>query len=204
MDRSQAGRLRHYAGGLRIWRPIVNSSVPADQKENQIHALRAALGWLELGVPREALDELDRLPDQAQDTAEVLDVRWIILANLKDWDAAVLVSSKLIAVAPNHASSWLNHAYALRRATDGGLLAAFNVLARMASKFTDEPTIPYNLACYTCQLQRGGAETMAWFERALAIGNPAELIAMALKDSDLAPVRSLIEKLPAKKKRRAK
>ena len=65
----------------------------------------------------------------------------------------------LIAAAPDRAVGWLHHAYALRRATGGGLLAAFNALSPVADKFPDEATIPYNLACYTCQMQRDANET---------------------------------------------
>jgi hypothetical protein len=173
-----------------------------DVKQLQLHVMRAALGWLELGLPEEALVELNRLPAERQSHPDVLELRWMMLANQRDWDAAVQVSSQLIQAAPDRASSWLHHAYALRRATDGGLLVAFNVLASAAPKFTDEPTIPYNLACYTCQLNRGGAETLAWFERALAIGKRDDLIEMALEDPDLAPVRALIEQLPAATRRR--
>lgn len=162
------------------------------------HHLRAAIGWLELDLPREALAELDRLPAGAQENPDVLEVRWLVLAHVKDWDAALPVTERLVELAPDRASSWLHHAYALRRASGGSLIAAFQTLAPMAAKFPNEPTIAYNLACYTCQLQRGGAETMTWFERALTIGNPLELIEMALNDSDLAPVRDLIEPLRKK------
>ena len=54
------------------------------------------------------------------------------------------------------------------------------------------PIIPYNLACYACQLGRDAAETMDWFERALLVGDAREMLEMALKDSDLEPVWPLI------------
>ena len=181
----------------------INCDVPVAPTNIHLQTLRAALGWLELGLPRDALDELAQLPTDAEDNADVLEVRWMIHADMKDWSAAMLASSKLIMIAAERASSWLHHAYAVRRASDGGLLRAFNLMAPVASRFPEEPTIPYNLACYTCQLQRGGTETMAWFERALAIGNPTELIQMALNDPDLAPVRDLIKKISAPKKRHA-
>lgn len=163
--------------------------------------LSAAVGWLELGLPQDALAELDQMPEEARELPDVLEVRWLILADLKQWDIALQISERLIAVAPESAASWLHHAYAVRRASSGGLAAAFEVLAAVSDKFA-EPTIPYNLACYTCQLQRDSAETMRWFERALALGNPAELIEMALKDPDLEPVRDLIKPLGAKFRQR--
>jgi hypothetical protein len=177
--------------------------VPVDQNQLQLHTLRAALGWLELGLPREALEELDRLPEELlKKNADVLEVRWMILAQMKNWDEALITSCRLVAAAPDRASSWLHQAYATRRAIDGGLENAYGILSGIVTDFPDEPTIPYNLACYTCQLKRPPEETMQWFERALAVGKPSELIEMALRDDDLAPVRSLIEQLTTAKKRR--
>ena len=156
------------------------------------HHLRAAVGWLELGNATEALVELDQLPAAAQAHADVLEIRWLVLAEQRDWHAANEVGLALINAAPERASSWLHHAYALRRAGDGGLMAAFTALVSVADKFPAEPTLTYNLACYCCQMQRDPAEAMAWLRRALAVGEPKAILAMALRDPDLAPLRETI------------
>jgi hypothetical protein len=88
----------------------------------------------------------------------------------------------------------------LRRAPTGGLLAAFNALAPVAERFPREAIIPYNLACYTCQLQREPSETITWLERAMAAGDRKEILAMAIKDPDLEPLRAEIAKLAKKLK----
>jgi hypothetical protein len=166
--------------------------------KSEIHVLNAAVGWLELGLTGDALKELDQLSAGAQEQPDVLEVRWLILADLSEWDRALEISTKLVQVASEQPSSWLHHAYAARRATDGGVLKAFNILASAASRFPKESTIPYNLACYTCQLQRGAAATMDWLERALDAGNAKDMLDMALNDSDLQPVRELVQRLAQK------
>jgi predicted Zn-dependent protease len=171
---------------------------PMDLTGADLHHLKAAVGWLELGNPAESLVELDAMSETFQDHVDVLEARWLALAQLQRWEAAAKVARALIAAAPERPVGWLHHAYALRRASTGGLLAAFNALTPVASKFPGESTIPYNLACYTCQMQRDASETMAWLRQAIAAGERKEIIAMALKDPDLEPLRAEIEKLAKK------
>jgi hypothetical protein len=163
-----------------------------------LHHLKASVGWLELGNPAEALSELDSMSESLQQHVDVLEARWLALAQLQRWEAAAIVGRSLIAVAPDRPAGWLHHAYALRRSSTGGILAAFNALSPVAEKFPAESTIPYNLACYTCQMQRDASETMAWLKRALAAGERKEILAMALKDPDLEPLRAEIAKLARK------
>ena len=160
-----------------------------------LHYLKAAVGWLELGNASESLLELDHLSEAMQSHPDVLETRWLALAQNQRWDAAAKVGRALIAAAPDRSIGWLHHAYALRRATTGGVLAAFNALSPVADKFPREPTIPYNLACYTCQMQRDADETLAWLRQAMKAGKRQEILAMALKDPDLEPLRAEIAKL---------
>ncbi len=159
------------------------------------HQLRAAVGWLELGNAIEALAELEQLSAAAKAHADTLEIRWLVLAEQRQWEAANEVGHALIAAAPERASSWLHHAYALRRSASGGLPAAFSALASVADKFPAEPTLTYNLACYSCQMERDPAETLTWLRRALACGEPKAILAMALQDPDLAPLREMIARL---------
>jgi predicted Zn-dependent protease len=171
---------------------------PMDLRQPDLQYLRAAVGWLELGNAVEALAELDQLSEPLQAHPDVLETRWLALAQNQRWDAAAKVGRALIAAAPERAVGWLHHAYALRRATGGGLLAAFNALAPVADKFPKEATIPYNLACYTCQMHRDAAETLAWLQQAMTAGKRKEILARAMEDPDLEPLRAEIAKLAAK------
>jgi predicted Zn-dependent protease len=152
------------------------------------HQLRAAIGWLELGNPQEAAAELDRLGPEARSHPDALDVRWQIHAAARNWDACLEVAQKLVQQHPSRASGWIHRAYALRRATGGSLEAAMNALLPASKEFPDLPLIPYNLACYCCQLQRL-PEARQWlshaFEIAEQLGEKPGLRRVALNDPDL-------------------
>lgn len=150
----------------------------------ETHYLIAAVGWLELGNTAEAAVELERLNPELQRHPDVLEVRWLVHAQEKDWDRGLAVSLDLLEQVPDRASTWLHHAYALRRATGGGLEKAWDALLPAFERFPEESTIPYNLACYACQLGRL-AEARQWLERALKKGGKQKIKTMALNDDDL-------------------
>ena len=163
-----------------------------DMPAPDVHHLRAAVGWLELGSAHETLVELEKLDASRQLHPSVLETRWLALAQLQRWEPAADTARALIAAAPERAVGWLHRSYALRRVRGGGLQAAYDALLPVAHQFPREPTIPYNLACYTCQLQRDSAETFAWLEKAVVAGEGEEIFRMALSDPDLAPLHAQI------------
>jgi tetratricopeptide (TPR) repeat protein len=152
-----------------------------------LHYLSAAVGWMELGVPAEAEAELDRISAANQSHPDVLEVRWVILAQTRRWEKALRVAQSLLKCAPNRSSGWLHRAYSLRRVTQGGLQQAWDALLPAYEKFPEEPTIAYNLSCYACQLSQL-EEARAWIKRALKIGAKPTIKAMALDDPDLEPL----------------
>jgi len=85
------------------------------------HHLSAAEGWLGLGNLAEARAELDRIAPALQNHPDVLDVRWSLLAEEKDWPAALALARTRLQLAPKSAAGWLHQAYALRRVPGGGL-----------------------------------------------------------------------------------
>jgi tetratricopeptide (TPR) repeat protein len=147
-------------------------------------ALSAALGWLELGNPTEALAELDRVTQANRSHSDVLELRWTAFAELKQWDRALLAASEMVGVHPDKASGWLHRAYALRRVAQGGLVQAWEALLPAADRFQQEVIIPFNLACYACQLQRV-EEARIWLRRAMSVGGDTKVRRMALNDDDL-------------------
>jgi len=150
--------------------------------------LQAAIGWLELGNPREATAELELINPRHRHHPAVLDARWEIHAAAKNWDACLDVARTEIEHAPDRVDGWVHRAYALRRATHGTLEAAFEALRPAVEKFPELPLIPYNLACYCCQLGQL-TEAREWlaqaFARAEPLGEKQGLRAIALQDSDL-------------------
>ena len=75
----------------------------------------------------------------------------------------------------------------LRRAPAGGLRPAREALLPAAEMFPEEPVIPYNLACYACQLERL-EEARVWLRQAMQIGEKKAIQQMALADEDLKPL----------------
>ena len=158
------------------------------------HYWSAAIGWLELGNLNEARAELDLISSAGRDHPDVLEVRWLICAEQKHWEEALEAARALLSVAPKRSSAWLHQAYALRRVPQGSLQQAWDALLPAYQKFPKESTIPYNLACYACQMdQLDTART--WFKRALAIGGKERIQTMALADPDLKPLWGEIKEL---------
>jgi predicted Zn-dependent protease len=160
-----------------------------------IHRLRAAEGWLELGNETEALHELDDISPSEKNHPAVLELRFQILAKKGEWDVCREIAEMITRQVPDFAGGWLHLAYATRRATGGGEQAAFEILNRVTEKFPEEPIIPYNLACYVCQIGRL-PEARDWLKRAFAVGDATQIKLMALKDADLKP---LWEEIPLMK-----
>lgn len=158
------------------------------------HHLSAALGWAELGNGTEAKVELAKVQATLASHPTVLEVTWSVHALQKDWASALQVAEQLVQTAPDQAAGWLHRAYAMRRAPSGGLKAAWDALLPAVDRFPQESTIPYNLACYACQMSRPD-DARRWFQRALAVGDKAKLKAMAASDPDLEPLRAELKKL---------
>jgi tetratricopeptide (TPR) repeat protein len=148
------------------------------------HFYEAASGWLGLGNPGEARAELAQISIELRQKADVLELEWAIDATEKNWKAALETARKILRVAPDRCTGWLHQAYALRRVEDGGLQAAWDALFPAVEKFPEESTIPFNLACYACQMNRLD-EARRWLQRALEVGEKKEVKEMALHDSDL-------------------
>jgi predicted Zn-dependent protease len=158
------------------------------------HYLSAAIGWMELGVADEAEAEVNRISAERQTHPDVLEVRWVILAQTRRWDAALKTARTLVDQAPQRSSGWLHQAYSLRRVTKDGLQQAWKALLPAYEKFPREPTIPYNLSCYACQLNQI-EEARAWLRRALKLGDREKIKQLALDDPDLEPLWDEIREL---------
>jgi len=160
------------------------------------HYLSAAVGWMQLGELSEAKQEVGRISPEWRGHPDVMQVRWLIHAELREWEDCVTIAEETIAVAPDHASGWINHANALfflRRTRE-----AYAELGPIAERFPTNEAIAYNLACYACQLGLL-PESQNWLGRALAIaakvGERGRIKKMALEDPDLKPLWREIRRL---------
>jgi tetratricopeptide (TPR) repeat protein len=146
------------------------------------HYLEAAVGWVELGNPSEALKELDLISVANQNCAQVLEVRWQVHARTESWDKSLPVAQEFCKAAPGLPQPWLHQAvslYRLNRTEE-----AWNLLLPFAQKFPRSWVIPYDLACYACQLGKTD-EGRRWLRKALDLGDSKEVKLLALADPDL-------------------
>jgi predicted Zn-dependent protease len=158
------------------------------------HHVSAALGWLGLGDLTEARAELAKVSRKNRHHPAVLEARWAVSAQAKDWRKALAIAQTELDRAPEESSGWLHRAYALRRVKGGGLAQAWDALLPAAGQFPDEPVIPYNLACYACQMQQFEV-AWEWLHRAVAAGKKDFIKNLALTDDDLKPLWPEIKKL---------
>lgn len=159
-----------------------------------IHHLNAAEGWLGLGSAAEAIAELAQIEPSLQRHPEVLEMKWQILASEGQWSVCAEVGAELVTDNPDRAFGWIHRAYALRRTPGGGLKSAYDSLVPAADKFPEIWLIPYNLACYECQLGNLTA-AKTWLVKATARGELQSIKRMAQIDPDLVPLKAWISSL---------
>jgi tetratricopeptide (TPR) repeat protein len=150
-----------------------------------VHHLRAAEGWFELGNFNEATEELKHIAPKSRLHPDVLMVRWDIYAGLQNWEFAYTIAQALVAVAPEEAAGWINRSFALHKMKRSR--EAWANLFPAAKMFPKESTIPYNLACYSCQLGNL-TEAWNWLDKAIEIGEADKIKSQAMDDADLKPL----------------
>jgi tetratricopeptide (TPR) repeat protein len=146
------------------------------------HFLNAAIGWLELGNSREALNELSQIEPAFKNDAQVLEITWQAFARTEKWDQSLPVAQTFCEIAPGLPEGWLHQAvslYRLNRTEE-----AWKLLLPMAKKFPRSWVIAYDLACYACQLDRV-PEARRWLRKAFKLGEASEVKLLALADPDL-------------------
>jgi len=151
--------------------------------------LRSAEGWLELGDPAEASQEIAKIRANLRLHPDVLEVCWQICVRTRTWDCSLTVARSLIERAPDRPNGWINLSFALHELNRTP--EAWDNLFKVAEKFPGEPTIAYNLACYGAQLGRLW-EAEQWLKQAFKVGDATLLKRLALSDADLKPLWKLI------------
>ena len=154
--------------------------------------VNAALGWLELHRAGDARAELQQVGTAHAAHPEVLEVWWRIHAAERNWGEALRVAEMELMTAPDRLSGWVDRScslHELRRTEE-----AREALLPAVKKFPRASLIPYNLACYACQLGHR-QEACRWLSEAVARADKTEIKRLALNDPDLAALREQIEQL---------
>ncbi|HEX4084142.1 MAG TPA: hypothetical protein VHY22_04465 [Chthoniobacteraceae bacterium] len=121
----------------------------ADTREWQ-RPLLAADGYLYLGMPAEALEELDSIDPAAQESSPVLRARVRVLLHLKRWIEANALSEAGNSLYPEENEFTVQRAFALHQMKRGN--AAVQVLLNAPEWLRRTGILHYNLACYEAQL----------------------------------------------------
>ena len=151
---------------------------PDDQKH-----LTAAQGFTELGMWLDANAELEDIDPEVRHVPEVLEVRVEIYRALEKWELMQTVAKKLTEYDPENPRWPLSWAYATRRAES--VDAARFILIAAWELHEKEPLIPYNLACYLCQI---GKPEIAKDVIRHAFDLDPKMRLAALGDEDLRPL----------------
>jgi hypothetical protein len=147
--------------------------------------LEAAEGWLMLGNPLEANEELERIDSENAYHPGVLAMRWQVYAAAQWWEAAYVVSKALTDLAPESPAAWICHANTVRNYK--GVMEAWHTLLGIVTKFPKDAVIRYNLACYAAQLCLL-EEACGWLIQAFDLEEAVQLKVAAIYDPDLQPL----------------
>ena len=146
--------------------------------------LRAASGWLELGLADEALYELQALPPEVQMLRGPLELKLAAQMERGQWNMASETARLLCLKADDVPEFFLRAAYCLHET--GDTLAACNQLLRGPKTLFDMAIFHYNLACYLWTLGEG---TRARSHLKQAIEMDETFLESAREDRDLAGIK---------------
>ena len=99
--------------------------------------IQAAEGWLELGNSHEANDELERLTPGLRAHPAVLDLRWQIYAQAKNWPACLEIATAITKLAPKSPAGWVHLSFTLHELHR--TQEASDNLTPVAAQFPDNP-----------------------------------------------------------------
>lgn len=110
----------------------------------------AADGYLYLGMPVEALEELSTIPPHRQKDSAVLRTRIRVLLHLRNWQQAEELSKDGARLFPEENEFMVQLAFALHQQAKG--TQAVEVILNAPAWIRRTGILHYNLACYEAQL----------------------------------------------------
>jgi uncharacterized protein HemY len=157
--------------------------------------LEAARGWLELGDPKSALQEIENITGLRRAQPDVLRLRLQIYLKCRQWRSAFAIAQGLAGFTPRDPDVFLAQAEAARQMPGGSLSRALALLLEVANEFPDEPAVPFRLACYNCQLGNH-ATALSWLQIAFDVASRSKTelkwLGTALEEPDLAPLHRVL------------
>lgn len=108
--------------------------------------IRAATGWLELGMPDDALAELSALTGEERGERRVLELKLAAEMAKGDWATASDTALELCEMAVDEPDFFMSAAYCLHEA--GRTAEARKCLLKGPGVLAEFPVYHYNMACY--------------------------------------------------------
>ena len=119
-------------------------------------------------------------------------LRWEIYTKAGKHGSAFVVAEGLTRLLPDEPQPFIWRAHSQRHMEGGSVHRAIEMLLAIVNRFTDEPTFPFNLACYNSQVGNLD-QAKAWlhiaFEVAEKNGTGLRWKSLAMDEPDLAPMR---------------
>lgn len=140
-------------------------------------------GFLDLKMTDKARLELEQVDAAHRQSDPFVEVELRLAMAEDHWSAAAQFARTLSDRQPNEPAYCIQLAYAIRRAES--IEAARNILLGARKRFPKVAVIPYNLACYECQLGHLD-EAMVLLARAFKLD--PHFREQAFEDDDLKPV----------------
>ena len=125
-----------------------------------------AEGYLEFGLPQQALNELSRLGEAGVADAQTLYLQGEALRAMERYPEAIVPLRKVAEIEPENARIWLALGWCYKRI--GRIDLAIEALESAMAADAEEPLIRYNLACY-CSVSGDKRHALAYLEQALSI-----------------------------------
>ena len=155
----------------------MNATLPIEYQK----ALTCVQGYLELGMPLEALRELKALPEALRESPIAVEMHVVVLIRLERWKTAATQARKLCKLQPALPAGFIHLAYCQHET--GQTAAARETLMKGPKALHKEATYFYNLACYEAVL---GDLDSARRHLARSIGINKRFLEFARQDTDLA------------------
>lgn len=147
-------------------------------------SLLAAQGYLELDMPKEAIEELDALGPEHCENDAVLRTRLFILMKTQGWEEALAVCQRLRVLFPEAAAGYIHGAFCLHE--NGRTAEARDLLLSGPPSLENEATYHYNMGCYSAVLGELD-EARVYVKRSFAMDRKFREIAKL--DPDLKEIR---------------
>jgi len=145
--------------------------------------ITAALGYFNLELYDEAIQELHALPEAQRNHPKILQIESSIRIRGGDYHQALEISDYLCRISPENPMPWLDKAFCLHELSR--TKEARDCLLHGPNCLHKEATYYYNLACYEAQL---GAISPArdYLEKAVSL--ESRFLIASKSDPDLAPL----------------